>query len=362
MGLLDKLKNVFFEEEEVEVEEKPKKEKIKKDKPIVKKIENPKKEKKEEKQEVKEQPIVEEKVEEDTKDLDLDLDFTKVEDDIFEEDQDVMEENDLLRRPSDQNFKFPVILDEDESSEEPVFKDEYKEVKWDNNIYGDEKIEVEYKSDYHKEPYSNSYTKDLEAASYSLRDIPKEEKTFKPSPVISPVYGVLDLNYTKEDVKEKKKPEREPIFSFSSNKLDLDDVRAKAYGLNDPKKDIAKDIEDDIEQDDIDVDIDFEEANETIDMTNGKPVVDSVTVGDAEEYFEDLGLEYNVDYKDSKKKGKAKKEEEEEIPIEEIPEDEPVITDKPKRKKKVKEEENDIDVDIEDNLFDLIDSMYDEGE
>ena len=47
---------------------------------------------------------------------------------------------------------------------------------------------------------------------------------------------------------------------------------------------------------------------------------------------------------------------------EEIPEDEPVITDKPKRKKKVKEEENDIDVDIEDNLFDLIDSMYDEGE
>ena len=29
-----------------------------------------------------------------------------------------------------------------------------------------------------------------------------------------------------------------------------------------------------------------------------KPELDKITMGDAEEYFEDLGLEYNVDYKD----------------------------------------------------------------
>ena len=368
MGLLDKLKNVFFEEEEVEVEEKPKKDKIKKEKPLVKKIENPKKEKKEEKQEKREiekQPIVEEKIEETNE---LDLDFTKAEENGFEDDQEVIEKNDFLKRTSDQNFKFPVILDDEERIEEDisVANDEYKEVKWDNNIYGDERIDVSYESNYHKEPYSNSYTRDLEASSYSLRDIPKEEKTFKPSPVISPVYGVLDLNYTKDDVKEKAKPEREPIFSFSSNKLDLDDVRAKAFGLNESSNSTATEIEDDIEQDaeqdDIDIDLDFEEnANETIDMTNnGKPVVDSVTVGDAEEYFEDLGLEYNVDYKDSKKKVKAKTAKEESK--EDISKEDAVITDKPKRKKKEKEEDNDIDIDIEDNLFDLIDSMYDEGE
>ncbi len=34
--------------------------------------------------------------------------------------------------------------------------------------------------------------------------------------------------------------------------------------------------------------------------TTTTPVVNKVTVADAEEYFDDLGLEYNIDYKDSK--------------------------------------------------------------
>jgi hypothetical protein len=33
-------------------------------------------------------------------------------------------------------------------------------------------------------------------------------------------------------------------------------------------------------------------------MPKDKPGIDKVTIGDAEEYFEDLGLEYNIDYKD----------------------------------------------------------------
>ena len=354
MGLLDKLKNVFFEEEEVEVEEKPKKEKPKKEKPLIKKIETPKKEPKVEKKVFEdpykeEEPIVEEEK------LELEEEFEE-----FKEPE---------RKP-DHEFKFPVILDEEEEfKEEQQTKEEaeeYKEVKWDNNIYDNMKKEESYKKEEIKEPYANSYTRDFNASSYSLNQPKKEEKTFRPSPVISPVYGVLDLNYTKDEIKEKNKVEREPVFSFSNNKLDLDDVRAKAFGIpSGVSSDVASEIEDDIEEDDIDIDLDQEEANETIDMTSTdeKPVVDSVTVGDAEEYFEDLGLEYNVDYRDSKKKAKSKKTEEkveDDIDLEEF--DEPIITDKPKRKKKELEEENDVDIDIEDNLFDLIDSMYDEGE
>lgn len=58
----------------------------------------------------------------------------------------------------------------------------------------------------------------------------KEEKKsyFRPSPIISPVYGVLDKNYYKEDISEKR-PVR--ATTYDTNKtLTIDDVRNKAYG------------------------------------------------------------------------------------------------------------------------------------
>lgn len=55
----------------------------------------------------------------------------------------------------------------------------------------------------------------------------KVEKKFIPSPVISPVYGVLDKNYNKEDVKTRKVTRTE---YRSSTSITLDDVRKKAYG------------------------------------------------------------------------------------------------------------------------------------
>ena len=63
-------------------------------------------------------------------------------------------------------------------------------------------------------------------------------------------------------------------------------------------------------------------------------------MGDAEEYYSDLGLEYNIDYKDeSHEKATGRR------------------TDL--RKMEEYEKKTD-DSSIEDNLFDLIDSMYDE--
>ncbi len=60
--------------------------------------------------------------------------------------------------------------------------------------------------------------------------IKKEEvkKHFSPSPIISPVYGVLDKNYHKDDISQRKEIN---LHSYSSSKnLSLDDVMKKAYG------------------------------------------------------------------------------------------------------------------------------------
>ncbi len=66
-----------------------------------------------------------------------------------------------------------------------------------------------------------------ELYSFKKEEVKKEEpKVFKPSPIISPVYGVLDKNYSKEDIK----PTRETTTSYRSEKITVDDVRNKAYG------------------------------------------------------------------------------------------------------------------------------------
>ena len=60
-----------------------------------------------------------------------------------------------------------------------------------------------------------------------------------------------------------------------------------------------------------------------------KPEVSKVTIGDAEEYFDDLGLEYNVDYTDKKSATKSSKEEVKK-PVNSIKTDKGTRTDKNK--------------------------------
>ena len=61
---------------------------------------------------------------------------------------------------------------------------------------------------------------------------------FKASPVISPVYGVLDKNYTKEEVREKS--EEKNVMKRPSKKVDFETVRKKAFG------NLADDIKDNL--------------------------------------------------------------------------------------------------------------------
>lgn len=64
---------------------------------------------------------------------------------------------------------------------------------------------------------------------------PVVKREFKPSPIISPVYGVLNKNYEKEDIK----PRKQSTYTRPAAR-NIDDVRNKAFG------NVEDDIKDEI--------------------------------------------------------------------------------------------------------------------
>ena len=75
------------------------------------------------------------------------------------------------------------------------------------------------------------------------------------------------------------------------------------------------------------------EDKKIYDVNNNKPQVNRVTLADADEYYNDLGLAYNVDYSDASRNNST-------------------------RTSKYNAKNNKKDKEVDDNLFDLIDSMY----
>ena len=322
MKLLDKLKDALFEEEEIEVEEKEIKEKKTKKKESPKKSDNTRISKvKITNYEEEEEPPVAKKI---------------VNEKPIEEEEKVKEEE-----PA--SFSFPMVDDSEFTSENYGLKvTEIEEVR--------EKKELDKKKVKKKEEpilYQSSkedYVKYAESE-YGGYGKGKERKVFKPSPNISPIYGIIsdDSDYASEI------PEREVRLTSAlrSDKINIDDVRRKAYGpTEEEKKEEPLEIE------------------ESIDLREDAPKVNKVTMGDAEEYFQDLGLEYNNDYIDIKKEKENGKLDDSEIEV--INEDLPAfLQEKTEEKVEIKDnkiEKKDIDTETElddDNLFDLIDSMYD---
>ena len=183
MGLMDKFKNMFTEEVEEEIEIKTPTEQIKKE---IIKVEIPAPVKKEELE------IKKEEIKEDT------------EKEVFEE---VKEVKEVKPEPTkrEEKFAFPVFFDDDE------FDDlKPKEIKEEKTI----------------KPYQGA-----------LQEVKKAEpvKKFKPTPVISPIYGVLDKNYKKDEIGERKDSKD------LSKPLSIDDIRNKAYGT------LADDLENSLE-------------------------------------------------------------------------------------------------------------------
>ena len=102
----------------------------------------------------------------------------------------------------------------------------------------EEKIEEEPKKEIKEEKkpapifFDDAYFKELEQPKKEIKSsylkeqnkVKEEKKHFKPTPIISPVYGVLDKNYNKEDITPTKKTH------YTNTTITVDEVRKKAYG------------------------------------------------------------------------------------------------------------------------------------
>ena len=322
MGLLEKLKNTFFEEEYVEVEEPVKPEKV------ARKVEvkEPKKEKKNKVKEAKDElDEIEESLIEEEK--------------VVEPKQESYSDRDLVNR----NAKISVF-DEDDFEETKEVPRVVKP-KEEKRIYGESADKI----------YESINLDDMDKYKYKGHTAYGATETkFQPTPIISPIYGVLDKNYRKEEVIDKKD---KPSSYVSRKHADLDSVRRKAYGDNS-----AYFMEDKEEDKPLLYDM----------IEEPKPVVGDVTVGDAEEYFNDLGLEYNIDYKDEKYENATGRRSDiyhdqdenfDEVDLThentESEDDDLTLDDLINRNKNSEVEES---ANLEDNLFDLVDSMYEGGE
>ncbi len=300
MKLVEKLKNIFFEEvpEEEDEEELPQ--------TFAKKIELPKK---------KPEPV-REFLEED-KEKEIEIERPKPNPIVEEVKVDPIKEEPVVKEEK----TFPMMFDDDDFLEDKNNEPE-KEVVTRESIYHNND------DDRDKELYHGrkelSYVESIKKPTYSYTKSyyeEKETKGFKPSPIISPIYGILDKNYRKEEVVTK----RETRITSGRTNFDLDSVRNKAFGSDDDdleKKEKAKSLE----KEELD-------NKKIYDVNNNKPQVNRVTLADADEYYNDLGLAYNVDYSDASRNT-------------------PTRTSKYSSKEKKKEKN------VDDNLFDLIDSMY----
>ena len=170
MGLLEKLKNTFFEEEYVEVDEEPK---------VTKKVEEKKVE--EPIKEIKEEEIVPIEVEE-----------VVEEDEILDDEEPISHtesysDRDLVNK----NSKLTYFDDEDFEPTRPIEVVKKEEPK---TIYGESSDKL----------YSSINLDDLDK--YNIpnhKAYGAVENTFEPTPIISPIYGILDKNYRKEEVVDK---------------------------------------------------------------------------------------------------------------------------------------------------------------
>ena len=187
MKLLDKLKDILFDEEEEEVEENVVPKKV-----INHNLEEKKPDKEDKKEEVKEDVKK-------ANDNDLNLENT---------------------------FKFPLFDEQEFESTKP------KSIIEPKKNFGLDEIDV-YRSEYHREEKKPIKEFSAPRADYDdfLNEKPKEKSMFTPSPIISPVYGILNKNYEKGEKVDIGELNTTTLPQASKPKsLNVDDVRRKAFG------------------------------------------------------------------------------------------------------------------------------------
>lgn len=348
MKFLDKLKDLFSDEEEVietkeieitEDDEEEKKEERKLPTFMRNKIEE--EEKREELKKAVEKPISTERPQRDP----------------------MMTERDVVRTRSGNNFSFPVEIDENDYVARPKYSNQ--------NILEREKKVSEL---------------------YSKKEDPKPKK-FKPTPVISPVYGVLDKNYTKDEVKVS--DEKTYELQRPSRKVDFETVRNKAFGslTDDIRNNLCENCE-------LYQEVKITKASDLKlrEQNNEELLADikeDISLETAEENYYDFGVDYEIPKREDKSsvkitRTKTKELEEikivnhndeessvEKIEVKETPEKKEsskIKLDDTKEFEKISIDEEtadnilesltdlDEENDSENDIFNLIDSMYDEEE
>ena len=292
MSFMNKVKNFFYEDIEEEVEEQEPKKKF-----------NPfKKESKVEEQIVKEEPI-----------------------DVKQEANNDLSERELFK--AERTFNFPMDLGDE------IFDNEEET-----------KVDIPTR----REPVrEETYTRSIYHNISREEPSKEEKKKFKPSPVISPVYGILDKNYTVDDVVDVDKTKE---FSLDKKIVDFDSVRNRAY----------KDLDEELEKtmnNDIFYNLDEEESNEEVEEPSVIITYDEIEETPAEE----------VSFKEPEEKEELPVVEpviENELPDTSIDEEDDAISpdvkiETPKRTRRSK---NSVSKDEKEDLFNLIDNMYSENE
>ena len=253
------------------------------------------------------------------------------------------------REGTKKNFSFPIDFEED------IPKRESKPVSTNEKVLDVQK----------KEP-----VKKVAELYPDKRPEFKGKPKFKATPVISPVYGILDKNYTKEEVKEK--DEEDVSLKRPSRKIDFETVRKKAFGnLSDDIKDnmlcenceLYKEVKkiQALSEDDLLYDMTVDEEEE-------------LTINKAYENYEEFGVAYDtksIIKKDAtddsedvviKDNNEEKIEEEPKIELEqpEIKVVEDLEEETPVVEKEIPTREKKKETKVDDDFFDLIDSMYKE--
>ena len=108
-----------------------------------------------------------------------------------------------------------------------------------------------------------------------------ETRPFRPSSIVSPVFGIIDKNPLKKYEAPKVKNDKDKI---------LDGIRTYVTPMGIKTVTVKEEKNIKPKEDDI---VDLKEESSV-------PNVKNVTIEDASEYYNDLGLEYNVNYKDNR--------------------------------------------------------------
>lgn len=153
--------------------------------------------------------------------------FDKVKNMFTEEVEDDIKVEQIKKEVTHVAIETPKVKEDDfELEEKEIFGKEENENTFSGPVFFDDNDFKDLNLNFTEEKEEE---KEIELYGRKVEEKKEEKKVFKPTPIISPVYGVLDKNYHKEDIVSR--------TSYTSNdntnneiEPTIDSIRNKAYG------------------------------------------------------------------------------------------------------------------------------------